>query len=190
MRRPLLILAALYAVIAATLAGSAEAGHRAVIVNGSPLEAHVLQALEQGYSVHIADGRYWYDRVSGLWGYEGGPNRGQILPGLPLGGPLHPNASGGRTAVVVNGRILHPVEIAFLHQRFGSVIPGRYWLDPRGNAGFEGGPPQWNLSARASGGRRSLLGHSLTGSVLSDGTTTGYIGGGVGITCGPDGGCF
>ncbi len=35
-----------------------------------------------------------YDQAVGLWGLEGGPSIGQILPGLNIGGSLQPHASG------------------------------------------------------------------------------------------------
>ena len=154
----------------------------------------------------LSPGRYWYDPVSGLWGMEGGPSVGQLYPNLALGGPLRENASvpSGTTYVYVNGRELHPQEVYFLQSLYGSVIPGRYWLDANGNGGFEGGPAIYNLGAAmargmggggggygggSGGGGR--LGHSVTGSVIGDGNTVGYIGtDGTGITCGPDGGCF
>lgn len=177
--------------LAAATAANASDAARSVVVNRVLLPAETLSALEQHYGVRIADGRYWYDPVSGLWGPEGGPSQGQILPGLPLGGPLRADASGGLTAVVINGRVVHPIELAVLQQTFGVVMPGRYWLNAQGIGGFEGGPPQFSLGTGGGGrGRRSVLGHSDTGSVIGGDGIVGYVGGDVGITCGPDGGCF
>ena len=173
-------------------------GQGEIIFNGVALNSEELNNLQGMFPA----GRYWYDPVSGLWGMEGGPGAGQLYPNLSLGGPLRSDASvpSGTTNVFINGRELHPQEVYFLQNLYGYVIPGRYWLDPSGNGGFEGGPAIYNLGAAmasgmgsggGSGGGGGRLGHSVTGSVLGDGETTGYIGNdGTGITCGPDGGCF
>ena len=129
------------AMIAASWAFAAD-----VVVNGVALGSKTKQALEQGYGVPIKPGRYWYDNVSGVWGLEGGPTAGQILPGLKLGGPLKRDASKGHTGVIVNGRELHEKDVAAL-QRCLQVVPGRYWVLANGLGGPEGGPPQFNLAA-------------------------------------------
>lgn len=164
---------------------------RQVLVNRTALSDDVLQQLEAFYRVQIPDGSYWYDGFSGLWGYEGGPALAQIHPGLPLGGPLRFDASGGGTEVVINGRALHRLEVAALIRSFGSVYPGRYWMNAQLVGGIEGGPAIFDLGTGASqGDGRSPLGHSLTGSVIGGGGYVGFIDGGTGFTCGPDGGCF
>ena len=48
-----------------------------------------------------------------------------------------------------NGRQLHRTDVVYL-QQCTPVIPGRYWLDARGNGGVEGGPIQWNLALLCS----------------------------------------
>jgi hypothetical protein len=129
-----------------------------VIINGTPLDDRTKDALESYYQTRIPSGRYWYDPFSGVWGLEGGPAQGQILPGLRLGGPLRANASNGTTGVFVNGRQLHYLEVAAL-QRCTTVIPGRYWIAANGVGGVEGGPPAFNLAVlcggRSSGGGSS-----------------------------------
>jgi len=168
---------------------------REIVVNGERLRPETIQALEQQYRIPLQSGRYWYDRVSGLWGSEGGPALGQVQPGLSLGGTLRANASGGVTNVFVNGRALHPADIAYL-QRCTPVIPGRYWMNAAGIGGLEGGPPQFNITAlcqQASGGSGNV--HSRFGSITQGGGITGYtppagVPGGIGVTCGPDGGCI
>ena len=82
-----------------------------VIVNGIALKSEQVNFLQQQYSVRVLPGRYWYDAVSGVWGVEGGPTRGQIYPGLALGGRLRADASQGNTGVFVNGRELHPNDV-------------------------------------------------------------------------------
>lgn len=134
----------------------AASAQRTVIVNGERIDDHTVAALEQAYRVPIQSGRYWYDAFSGLWGIEGGPAAGQMMPGLKLGGRLKAGASGGGTNVFFNGRELHPQDVALLYQLTGVVMPGRYWINAAGVGGVEGGPPMFDLGALAaqrSGGR-------------------------------------
>lgn len=125
--------------------GGRPAGERNVIVNGVPLAAEQVMALERAYRTHIQSGRYWYDPVSGVWGFEGGPAVGQIPPGLRLGGPLRADASRGHTGVFVNNRELHPLDVRAL-QQCTPVFPGRYWVNAQGIGGYQGGPPIFNLA--------------------------------------------
>ena len=93
-------------------------------------------------------GRYWYDKMSGLWGYAGQPTAGQFFAGLQLGGLLKANASNGNTGVFINGRELPMVEVSYL-QQLGTVYKGRYWMNALGVGGIEGGPAIFDLSAAA-----------------------------------------
>lgn len=156
-------------------AGAAFA-QQAVVVNGVALDARTVTQLQAAYG-QIAPGRYWYDQVSGLWGRERGPHAGQIMPGLRLGGPLRRDASGGGTGVFVNGREIHPVELAQLRHLFGAVNPGRYWLNAHGVGGYEGGPPQFNVGAAAArrGGGPGYNRSGPGGHLMSDGTCFGYM---------------
>ena len=142
--------------VAAPSAPSAPSARSGVRVNGVALPESTVRALENRYGVPIQDGDYWYDAVSGAWGYAGGPTAGYMTPDLELGGPLAPDASHGDTGVFVNGRELHAREVWDLRQVVGVVYPGRYWFDAQGNYGLEGGPPMGNLwaIARGSGSRR------------------------------------
>ncbi len=166
--------------IAALLVVGASAVHAQprVVVNGVALDAQTLGQLQAVYGP-VAPGRYWYDPVSGLWGREHGPTAGQIMPGLRLGGPLRANASGGGTGVFINGREIHPAELAQLQQLFGRVNPGRYWLNAQGIGGYEGGPAQFNLPAAAAQ-RRGAGGPGYNrsgpgGHLMSDGNCFGYM---------------
>jgi hypothetical protein len=148
-----------------------------IVVNGVALDAATVAALEQAYRTRLLPGSYWYDSRSGLWGDEPGPSKGQIAPGLRLGGPLSPRASVGRmagvTGVYVNGRELHPQELAYLERLYGDVRRARYWLDARGIGGYEGGPARFDLRQRAI---------ALQGG-------PGYVGRGPGGITGSDGQC-
>lgn len=153
-------------------------GPRKVVINGKSLSPAELEKVEKAYKIHIPDADYWYDPVLGAWGARGGPTMGFILPGLKLGGSLPANASGTGTAIFVNGRELHPLDVMALQQVTGAIMPGRYFITADGLAGFEGGPPLWNLvammqSSGGSGGGGSNTWQSrITGaSGFSDGTT-------------------
>lgn len=126
-----------------------------VLVNGIALSDAEVAFLSRIYG-DIATGRYWYDPVSGLYGLEGGPATGRIQANLRLGGPLRADASGGGSGVFVNGRELSPAERARMKARSGFVPAGRYWLDPRGRGGIEGGPPRfdWSRATTSAGDRR------------------------------------
>jgi hypothetical protein len=145
-----------------------------VVVNRVRLSDELVAAIQMRYRVRIPDGEYWYDRVSGAWGMQGGPTRGFTLPELNVGGPLSENASRGNTGVFVNGRELHVYDVLRLRQVVGYVLPGRYWLNARGVAGYEGGPAQWDLLRMARSNDRSGRYHSDIGTVLGDGR--GFIG--------------
>lgn len=192
-----------------SLRGSARRAE--VVVNGVLLDAATLERLardhglrptgaaldelrrrlvEQAWGVAVEPGRYWYDPVSGLWGIEGLFALGQIPAGLALGGPLSEAASGSLTDVLLNGRSLHPVELAFLESLLGDIPPGRYFLLESGEYGEEGGEVEGSIARPAGGGRRSILGHSDVGSVIGGDGIVGFIDGATGVTCGPDGGCI
>jgi hypothetical protein len=168
------------ALSAALLLGSGAHAQQGVVVNGVALDPQTIAQLQRVYGA-ITPGRYWYDPVSGLWGRERGPTAGQIAPGLRLGGPLRRDASGGRTGVFVNGRELHPGDVAQLQQLYGAVNPGRYWLNAQGIGGYEGGPAQFNLPAAAaqaaqrSGGGRGYNRTTPGGHLMSDGNCFAYM---------------
>jgi len=147
---------------------------RRVVINGQVLTDIDLGAIEQMYRVHIDNAEYWYDRTLGAWGLAGGPTRGFVTPGLNLGGPLRADASGGGTMVFVNGRALHPLDVMVLQQLTGVIAPGRYFITAEGLAGYEGGPPLWNLLAmaqQATGGSNTWQSRLTGASGFSDGTT-------------------
>lgn len=154
--------------------GIADGSSRNIYVNGVRLDLNTIRALEAHYNMRMQAGRYWYDKISGLWGFEGGPAMGQIMPALNIGGSLKPQASGGNTGIFMNGRELHPLEVQYLLTLFGRVIPGRYWVNAQGLGGFEGGPPIFNLNTRAYS--------SSSGQGYTRRTPGGAIGG--------DGDCF
>lgn len=156
--------------------GIADGSSLNIFVNGVKLNRQTIRSLETYYGLRMQSGRYWYDKVSGLWGFEGGPAMGQIMPALKLGGSLKPHVSGGNTGVFVNGRELHPTEVQYLLSIFGQVIPGRYWLNARGFGGFEGGPAIFNLNAGSHGGAsgQGYLRRTPGGAIGGDGNCFYY----------------
>ena len=149
--------------VVAADASAQPTGGDAIIVNAQPLTAAERQALEQRFAVRTHPGRYWYDAVSGAWGFERGPTAGFLPPGLSLGGPLRADASGGGTGVFINGREIHPLDVAALSQ-LGPVWRGRWWVNAQGYFGPEGGPVWGNIWANVQrGGGRSSGGYSSNG---------------------------
>jgi hypothetical protein len=171
--------AVLALLLIASAGWTAAHAHNGVIVNGAALDARHAAALESAYRTRLVPGRYWYDAMSGLWGLEGGPSVGLIAAGLPLG-RLDARASVGRwagiTGVFVNGREIHPDELRYLQSLYGAVNRARYWLDARGIAGYEGGPPQFNLVAAGQQARgNGTTRRGLFGSTGSDGQCSYYM---------------
>lgn len=162
-------------------AAAAEPAAAQVVVNRTPLAPQVVAALTAQYRTGIQPGRYWYDRVSGLWGLEGGPYMGQLTPGLDLGGPLPADISGRGTGTFINGREIHVLEHQALQRAYGVVYPGRFWLMADGTFGQEGGPALGNLAASARSGATgggSWSSYSpLAGSVGGDGSGCLYFNG-------------
>ncbi len=135
---------------------------RAVWINGVQIDDRQLDQIAQTYKYQMPDGHYWYDRLCGAWGIQGGPQCGIVVAGLALGGPLLSDASGGNTGVFVNGRQLHALDAAELARLFGRVMPGRWQVDALGNCGPEGGPIMCNLLVLAqshSAGSNGTSGH-------------------------------
>jgi len=172
----------------AAVGAESPASTRPIRFNGRALnesDTRVLAELERVGGGRLPDGDYWYDRRCGAWGIWGGPGVRFTVPGLDLGGPLPSNASGGGrgtlTGVFVNGRELHPVDVQRLVTMYGSVVPGRYWVDASLNFGYDGGPPIGNLAVLAR------QGGSAGGRAGGDTTYTPGLGGstGPGIQTGP-----
>jgi hypothetical protein len=151
---------------------------RTVIVNSVRLSADTISALERQYGLRVQDGDYWYDRVTGAFGLRGGPTLGFVVPGLDVGGPLRPDASGGTTGVFVNGRELPTQDVQALQQIAGTApARGRYWLDARGFFGYEGGPALGNLIliAQARSASSGYIRQSYAGYIGSDGQTSYFF---------------
>ena len=141
------------------------------MVNGQALTQAQLQQLAN-YGIQVQAGSYWYDTVCGAWGAWGGPTAGFVSAGISVP-PLPAHASNGNTGVFVNGRNLRTSELNYMMALAGAPIyPGRYWLDSRGNAGFEGGPALINCldAARQGFGVDAWYGKDSSGWTGSDGS--------------------
>jgi hypothetical protein len=166
-------------------ASQANAPARRITFNGSPLDERgwrVLSQLEALSRTRLPDGGYWYDPISGVAGRWGGPAAVLLIPGLPLGGRLPANASGGGTGrvsgIFVNGRELHRDDVRALIAVYGQAWPGRWWVDGYGNFGPEGGPAIGNLrqaEAAARGGKSWLSGGSGSNGFWAGGDGNGYL---------------
>jgi hypothetical protein len=187
------IAAVLTAVAIVTLAVHAMAQTRApaareqrrISINGGPLDERgrrVLQQLETIGRTRLPDGDYWYDPGSGVAGRWGGPAAVLLVPGLPLGGRLPPQASGGGngriTGIFVNGRELHPYDVAALIALYGQAWPGRWWVNGAGDFGPEGGVAIGNLrraAATARGGSWSRGSGAGSNGFWTGGDGNGYV---------------
>lgn len=140
-------------IMLALAAGPARAQPSGVIINDYQLSIQELNQLGGG----IPRGAYWYDSVAGFWGHVGGPIEGQNMAGFNIG-RLRADASAGNTGTFVNGRELPYVEVAWLSRQV-PVQRGRFWMNPQGVFGYEGGGPLWQirLSGPSSGGARPSL---------------------------------
>lgn len=142
-----------------------------VIINEVRLDDASLRLLANQYELMIEDGAYWYDSLSGAWGYEGGPTVGFILPNLGIGGSLKADASGGNTQIFLNGRELPQQDVWALEAILGYINPGRYSLDAFGNMGYEGEYPLVNIIQLQYAAASSGTGN------YNEGSYGGYSGG-------------
>lgn len=136
----------MFLILSKVEAGMAKEKHEHITINSINLTEEQLKELESIYGVTPVAGNYWYDESSGLYGVTGQPPAGFMLPGHKLGS-LQRDVSDGRTGIIVNGRELPQLEWMLWSQMLGSpILPGSYWLDQNGNAGYEGNPiPLVNL---------------------------------------------
>ena len=146
-----------------------------VIVNKVPLSKEIIDGFRNQYGIQMQPGDYWYDQACGAWGYTGGPTMGFLVPGLQLGGKMSADASNGNTGVFINGRQLHAQDLLGLQQLLGPVMPGRYWLDGYGNAGYQGGPAIVNLWQVAQSQQSTFYRNSYTGIGAGSSGGTSYV---------------
>ena len=135
-----------------------------IVVNGARLWVKELAALYTALGGQLPQaGCYWYDRLSGAWGVDGGPTQGQIATNLVIGGPLRADASAGNSGVYVNGRELSTIELARFYQNRIPLEVGRYWMDSIGAVGREGEYASWSLADPETASSQPDEIHSLSG---------------------------
>jgi hypothetical protein len=142
----------LLALLTLACTASADVPKRKLTFNAQRLDAKglaIVEQLEAFAGARVPDGDYWYDPASGASGPVGGGMVALLPPGLPLGGPLRADASGGGkgtlTGTFINGRELHPTDVAALRTFLPSVAKGRFLVDGRGNVAYENGRFFFNL---------------------------------------------
>ncbi|KAJ4962586.1 hypothetical protein NE237_022525 [Protea cynaroides] len=112
-----------------------------IYVNGKQLCQEELVLLQScpNPPKKLKPGRYWYDKVSGLWGKEGQKPSRIITAELKAGGPIMQNASNGNAGILINNREITKVEVRML-QMAGVQCAGKphFWVDADGSYQEEG----------------------------------------------------
>ncbi|KAL3350659.1 hypothetical protein AABB24_023205 [Solanum stoloniferum] len=112
-----------------------------VSVNGKRLSLRELVDLQscEYPPKKLRPGKYWYDKVSGLWGKEGHKPCQIISPQLAVGDTIKKDASKGNTNIVINNREITRVELYML-KLAGINCEGDvcFWLSADGSCQEEG----------------------------------------------------
>lgn len=166
-----------------------------VIINGIVWDEKLEMDFQKVYNMKPIPGNYWYDAISGLWGNVGGQALGFIYPGHSYGA-LSGNVSNGNTGIFINSREIPMAEAMIWSQLMGvPAQQGRYWLDGRGNVGYEGNPyPVFNLymlanqnNYKGKGGGDNFWSSRFARGNATDDNSFGYVsipGSGITVTYG------
>ncbi|XP_074347989.1 extra-large guanine nucleotide-binding protein 1-like [Apium graveolens] len=112
-----------------------------IYVNGRSLtEAELVELLCcPNPPKNLEPRKYWYDKVSGLWGKEGKKPCQIISAQLSVGDPIMPNASNGSTDILVNNRAITKSE-RWMLELAGINCEGKphFWMSADGSFQEEG----------------------------------------------------
>jgi hypothetical protein len=148
---------------------------RPLRINRVTIPEETVRKFEAERRVMIPRGDFWYDKVSGGWGLDGGPTLGFTTPGMNLGGPLPADASRGDTGVFINGRELPLQDVLGLQQLSVPVTLGRWWVDSTGTFGVEGNPAPLGNLFQFSRGRGGAYQRSTAGGYIGGDGETSYF---------------
>lgn len=173
----------IYSIFLLIASVSARGQQQKIVVNGIEMNEVQIREFIRIYKQPPKPGNYWYDSVSGLYGVVNYPAYGFLYAGYSIG-KLDPHCSRGNTGLFINGREIPQQEKRVWTDLLGyEILPGRYWLDGRGNAGYEGSPVVViNLyeAARISAYRNTYAGDHFWSARFSagnynQGNTQGYV---------------
>jgi len=160
-----------------------------VFINSVEITQPSLQMLQTSiFPQQVMPGRYWYDKESGGYGFEGGPCLSFTTPYLSITTASLPSDASGKTgtSVYINGREIHMNDVVQLQSIGIPTLPGRYWLRGDGSYGHERVKwlPLGNLRVAAQQSRqRSMGGGAGTGWSSSISQGFGFSAGGGDAFC-------
>jgi hypothetical protein len=148
-----------------------------IYINRIKLNGTEVDSLVASYG-EVESGRYWYDAIAGLWGYENGPTQGKAIPNVYFRGKLPADISGRGTSIFINNREIHPQEKQYLESIYGlgNVKTGRYWVDYLGNGGYEGGVAFFKIPQLQSKKKKYISPFSTRDLVGGSVIGNGYLG--------------
>ncbi len=147
----------------------------ALRINGVVIEEATVKKFEQEHRQLIPRGDFWYDKMSGAWGVDGGPTVGFTTAGMDLGGPLKEDASRGDTGVFINGRHLPWPDVQGLQSMNVPVEHGRWIVDAQGNFAAEGETTARGNLFQFSRGKGGAYQRSTAGGYIGGDGQTSYF---------------
>ena len=148
-----------------------------IYINRVKLNQNEVSILTTTYG-QVQPGRYWYDSVAGLWGYENGPTQGKALANVYFRGKLPADISGRGTSIFINNREIHMKEKQYLETIYGvgNVKTGRYWLNHLGFGGYEGGTAFFQVPQLTKTKKTRISPFSTRDLVGGSVNASGYVG--------------
>ena len=100
-----------------------------VVVNGVRQTPDQIREIERLLGGPAMSGRYWFDRTTGFWGFEGGPPLGRLKGGVPQAG----NPAGSRGEAPQAGNQPQSNTSGRVAQRLCETFIGEYVSRSRAN---------------------------------------------------------